>query len=376
MVKKSPLSEATERALLQHLSSPNRYNKFAQLCKSHPLLWSKDPKLQKAISNRKSYLDTLSGPQFLKLCMDQGVSTSTQKTFEREEDYEEDYEEEDSSDSSEESDLLRSPQVKRSPQIKQSPQVQQPSQVQPSPQIKRTPQVQRSPQVQPPLEIMSSSSRRGVLPAIYGHEEEYELNFQYPERNPPGLFAFMTPNVMLESKEMVDVVSVYKCMVDARDLLVTTAEMLEDGTGILVSQPSLPSFLIKEVKQIHESEKKEFFCESLMRDHLVMANAIDKRKERQPQEVELKFPPGITCNTKHFKNKAADNRLKNNMRLCKTTVIPGATKTDAPDQTQEIPYILWRMTVDKEDRHVEFAADSDSDDDLIAMYKRTSKIVL
>jgi hypothetical protein len=81
---------------------------------------------------------------------------------------------------------------------------------------------------------MSSSSRRGVLPALYGHEEEYELNFTYPERNPPGVFAYMTPNVMLDSKEVVDVVSVYKCAVDARDAVAMKAEMLEDGTGILV----------------------------------------------------------------------------------------------------------------------------------------------
>ena len=109
-----------------------------------------------------------------------------------------------------------------------------------------------------------------------------------------------------------------------------------------------------------------------------MANAIvDKRKERQTQEVKLKFPPGITCNNKHFKNKPAGNRLKKNKGLCKVTVISGATKTDPPIQTQEIPYTLWRMTVDKEDRHdVEFVADLDSDDDLVAMYARTSKMAI
>jgi hypothetical protein len=140
--------------------------------------------------------------------------------------------------------------------------------------------------------MSSSSSCRGVLPAIFGHEEEVELNFVYPaERNPPGVFAFMTPNVMLDSKEVVDVVLVYKCAVDARDAMAIKAKMLEDGTGILVSQPSVPSFLIKDVKQMHELDKDEGFTESLMRDHLVTANAIDKRKERQTQQVEFRFPP-------------------------------------------------------------------------------------
>jgi hypothetical protein len=179
---------------------------------------------------------------------------------------------------------------------------------------------------------------------------------------------------MLESKEVVDVVLVYKCAVDARDAMDIKAEMLEDGTGILVSQPSVPSFLIKDVKQMHEYDKKEGFAESLMQDHLVTANAIDKRKERQTQQVEYRFPAGITCNTKHFKNKPADNRLRNNKRLCTVTVIPGATKADDPIQEQDIPFILWRMTVDKEDRHVE--QDSDSDEDLASMYARTSNMTI
>ena len=66
----------------------------------------------------------------------------------------------------------------------------------------------------------------------------------------------MTPNVMLDSKEVVDVVSVYKCAVDARDAMAIKAEMLEDGTDILVSQPSVPSFLIKDVNQMHELETR------------------------------------------------------------------------------------------------------------------------
>jgi hypothetical protein len=125
---------------------------------------------------------------------------------------------------------------------------------------------------------MSSSSHRGILPALYGHEEEYELNFTYPEQNPPGVFAYMTPNVMLDSKEVVDVVLVYKCAVDARDAVAMKVEMLKDGTGILVSQSSVPSFLIKDVKQMHELERNEGFTKSLMQDHLVTANAIDKKE--------------------------------------------------------------------------------------------------
>jgi hypothetical protein len=182
----------------------------------------------------------------------------------------------------------------------------------------------------------------------------------------------MSPNVILESKEVVDVVSVYRCAVDARDAASIKAEMLEDGTGILVSQPSVPTFLIKDVKQMHGLEKNEGFTESLMRDHLITANAIEKRKERQTQQVEFRFPPGITCNTKHFGNKATDNRLRNNKRVCTVTVIPGANKKDPPIKTQDISFILWRVTVDKEDRHVELADDSDSDDDLASMYARTS----
>jgi hypothetical protein len=52
-------------------------------------------------------------------------------------------------------------------------------------------------------------------------------------------------------------------------------------------------------------------------------------------------------------------------------VIQGVTKKDPPIQTQDIPFILWRMTVEKEDHHVEFVEDLDSDEDLASMYART-----
>jgi hypothetical protein len=53
-----------------------------------------------------------------------------------------------------------------------------------------------------------------------------------------------------------------------------------------------------------------------------------------------------------------DFQLKNNKRLCAVTVIPGATEEEAPVKTQDIPFILWRLTVDKRSCHVE-QADSD-----------------
>jgi hypothetical protein len=116
--KKSGLPEATERALLKHLVSPFRFNKFSQICKQQPLLWSEDPKQRKQIRNRKEYLESLPCRQFLKVCVDQGVKPSDNQIFESEEDDDE----EDLNDS-EESDL-QSPQVQRSPQVLRSLRVQ------------------------------------------------------------------------------------------------------------------------------------------------------------------------------------------------------------------------------------------------------------
>ena len=99
----------------------------------------------------------------------------------------------------------------------------------------------------------------------------------------------MSPNVILESKEVVDVVSVYKCAVDARDAMDIKAEMLEDGTGIVVSQPSVPSFLIKDVKQMYEYDKKEKFNESLMRDHLVTCHRQKEGASNPTSGIEV--PP-------------------------------------------------------------------------------------
>jgi hypothetical protein len=58
--------------------------------------------------------------------------------------------------------------------------------------------------------------------------------------------------------------------------------------------------------------------------------------------VEHRFPSGVTCNTKHFKNKAApDNRLKNNKWFCEITVVPGAQKGDPPVETAIVPLLSF-----------------------------------
>jgi hypothetical protein len=133
-----------------------------------------------------------------------------------------------------------------------------------------------------PLEIMSSSSRRGAAPAIFGHEEEHELNFTHCERNPTGMFAFLTPNVTLQSQEVVDVVSVCMAVADPRDVMEIKGELLNDGSGTLVSQPSVPSCFVKNVKEMHALENKEFFAKALARDHHVQAPGQYHRQKWGP----------------------------------------------------------------------------------------------
>ncbi len=299
--KYKKLPPDTERALLEHLLSPFRFNKFSQTCKNHPLLYSDNPTIRKQIANRRTYLRTLSDPQLVQLllCVDQGIN---QQILESEDDDQDSHH----SSSAEESDhsehQVRSPQPRTrnisqtipAPYIPEELEEESPPyQVQPSPahqrsspqvrsKVRSSPQVhQRSPQVRSlPLEIMSSSSRRGAAPAIFGHEEDYELNFTHCERNPPGMFAFLTPNVTLQSQDVVDVVSVYMAVADPRDVMEIKGELLDDGSGILVSGPSVPSCFLKNVKEMHKLEELECYGEALARDHPGPLHTSDAADER------------------------------------------------------------------------------------------------
>jgi hypothetical protein len=79
------------------------------------------------------------------------------------------------------------------------------------------------------------------------------LSMDYPKRNPNGMMVFHA-NDMKVDKELIDCITIYKPLFNARDIKKTKAMLHEDGGGILVTEPSVPTYMIKKVKEIHSVE--------------------------------------------------------------------------------------------------------------------------
>jgi hypothetical protein len=200
-----------------------------------------------------------------------------------------------------------------------------------------------------------------VLPlklTYYGHDEDYDLSIDYPERNPYGMFAFRTNDVLLGT-ELIDIISIYKPLVDSRDKKGTKATLHEDGCGFTVTEPSVPSFLIKNVLEIHALEGNDV-CQPTKQTHQVAANNIFSKAVRQNKQVNFMFPDGITCSADNFNNQK-NGKLKNQFRVLDVLVLAAAGGRPAIKET--IPFIFWKITIENEARHLERQQSEDSDDD-------------
>jgi hypothetical protein len=194
------------------------------------------------------------------------------------------------------------------------------------------------------MSISSSASRRGsVLPGLYPHEQDFTLDFEHPERNPNGMFAFTTPNVDVPNSttdEVVHVATVYKAVTDMRDMGEFGATLLEDGSGFILMEPSVPRFIL-EPEDLHDLEGEEL-CVEVMKSHQLNFTAIDKRKNRQSKQGTFHFPHDIQCTRAHFGNHP-NGTLQNQFRVLTVAVQAG--------KTQDIPFIFWKITIDQEARH-------------------------
>jgi hypothetical protein len=169
--------------------------------------------------------------------------------------------------------------------------------------------------------------------------------------------------------ELIDAITIYKPLFDMRDRKKTKAVLHEDGGGITITEPSVASFLIKEVAELHMLEEPTN-CVPTEQAHKIAATDIQTREIRKNKQVHLMFPDGITCKLDHFNNK--NGKLKNNFRLLKVIVEKKADP--ANNIIQLIPFIFWKVTIDGESRHLERQTSDDDDDDFEKAQTRMSNM--
>lgn len=151
------------------------------------------------------------------------------------------------------------------------------------------------------------------------------LNLEQGESNANGVFAFKTASFVWEEEQVEAVVLIKQVsdIADARAPNKYTMSLLEDGTGVLVEEPSVPNFFIKQFDGLYEGYTKEHSMFAMHTTHAVCMTALLAAPERQTRKYIMKFPNGIKWK-KGYMNTVNGNSLRGDVKLTKTSVKNGA----------------------------------------------------
>ena len=97
----------------------------------------------------------------------------------------------------------------------------------------------------------TTSQGRSLPGPFYAHTEEHTLNLEYPERNTGGMLVLRANDIEVDS-ELIDSITIFKPLFDLRDYKKTKAILHENGGGISVFEPSVPTYLVNKVQKIHK----------------------------------------------------------------------------------------------------------------------------
>lgn len=76
---------------------------------------------------------------------------------------------------------------------------------------------------------------------------------------------------------------------------------MEDGLGIIVSEPFLPDYMINMHTQIYKLEgDKDAASQAACRSHSVLVEDLNSDRKRHIKKTILRFPKTIRCNLSHF----------------------------------------------------------------------------
>jgi hypothetical protein len=144
--------------------------------------------------------------------------------------------------------------------------------------------------------------------------------------------------------------------------LKTKAVLSPDGDYIKVTEPSIPTYLRKDVEAIHKLEGT--VCIPVKREHKIIATDIKTKDWQQSKETILNLPEGVICKADYFGN--TKGRLKNEFRTIQFKV--------SDSMNQVAPFLFWQISIDREARRLERQDSEDSEDPFAAAQKRMSEI--
>ena len=154
---------------------------------------------------------------------------------------------------------------------------------------------------------------------------EVKLNLTNGEKNNIfGIHAFISAPFIYGDEE-VEVVVIQKQVNDIDDVRDTanhpiTMTLLEDGSGIDVVEPSMPSFMLAPNGGLDLYEDcKEEMAKALLTKHMIQVAGIKNTPSRKTNKYRLKFPPNIRCKMGYM-NEMNGNDLHGHVTVVKKDI--------------------------------------------------------
>lgn len=174
-----------------------------------------------------------------------------------------------------------------------------------------------------------------------------QLNLLYPEQN-NGIFPIMANEVVVGTEKM-SCLNIIVPLLDPRDLKKThySARLLQDYSGIIITQPTVPFFIYNSMKEMYDINKRDT-CAQTKLQHDVVGTAICEDTSRQTKTTVWKFPPGMTCTNEYFNE---DVRTKTATMYDLKTYSKFVYQTHVVDiklsKTLKwyAPYLVWKLYV-------------------------------
>ncbi len=205
-----------------------------------------------------------------------------------------------------------------------------------------------------------------MAPAV-GEMQTFQLYFEEPWKNPFGMVCIVGTKVEHE-KTVIDKLTIIKPVFDINDNQreLFKGRLNSDGTGIIVTEPTIPGFLWQNPQDIQEliDAEEDEICDRSFQTYKTIRTDMKRNKDLLSHEVIYRFPKGVTCNNEFFNSM---NRRSSHYEL-DTDMIIYKQVLGVDEQNNNIiqfcPCLVWKMAIDGEGKQ------TDDDDDALS---RTSK---
>jgi hypothetical protein len=200
-------------------------------------------------------------------------------------------------------------------------------------------------------------------------DEKFTLDLKFPEQNKNGMMAFMALDVVF-GNNMVDCLVIVKPVFDMSDTSGSnkiSATLLQDGSGIVIKEPKIPSFCLDDT--IFLSEDDTNISRAIFGKHSTIATAVKSSQSRLMKNTLCYFPGDMKCYLSIDDGEGL--KLKNKLR-----VVEGMKIIDPSDGTTLIQhyntFIYWTLAVQGTERPLS----EEENNDIMKACQRMNKMNL